>query len=68
MAPTITFGDRLAAKGIEIWARFVLVPDLTDAPENVHNVARIIERWARSAASRCCPSTRWVPTSGTPWD
>ena len=45
LAPTITFGDRLAAKGIEIWARFVLVPDLTDAPENVHNVARIIERW-----------------------
>jgi len=44
LAPTITFGDRLAAKGIEIWARFVLVPDLTDAPENVHNVARIIER------------------------
>ena len=26
LAPTITFGDRLAAKGIEIWARFVLVP------------------------------------------
>ena len=45
LAPTITFGDRLAAKGIEIWARFVLVPDLTDDPENVHNVARIIERW-----------------------
>ena len=45
LAPTITFGDRLAAKGIEIWARFVLVPDLTDGPENVHNVARIIERW-----------------------
>ena len=45
LAPTITFGDRLAAKGIEIWARFVLVPDLTDDPENVHKVARIIERW-----------------------
>ena len=45
LAPTITFGDRLAAKGIEIWARFVLVPDLTDDPENVHHVARIIERW-----------------------
>ena len=45
LAPTITFGDRLAAKGIEIWARFVLVPNLTDDPENVHHVARIIERW-----------------------
>lgn len=45
LAPTITFGDRLAAKGIEIWARFVLVPGLTDDPSNVDNVARIIERW-----------------------
>lgn len=45
LAPTITFGDRLAAKGIEIWARFVLVPGLTYDPSNVDNVARIIERW-----------------------
>lgn len=45
LAPTIAFGDRLAAKGIEIWARFVLVPGLTDDPANVENVARIIERW-----------------------
>ena len=27
LAPTIAFGDRLAARGIEIWVRFVLVPD-----------------------------------------
>ena len=51
LAPTITFGDRLAARGIEIWIRFVLVPDLTDDPENVENVARIVERW-RSTVSR----------------
>ncbi|WP_194948181.1 pyruvate formate-lyase-activating protein [Actinomyces trachealis] len=51
LAPTIAFGDRLAAKGIEIWARFVLVPGLTDAPENVEQVARIIERW-RSSVTR----------------
>ena len=51
LAPTIAFGDRLAAKGIEIWARFVLVPGLTDDPANVENVARIIERW-RPVVSR----------------
>lgn len=50
LAPTIAFGDRLAAKGIEIWARFVLVPGLTDDPENAENVARIIERWGSSVS------------------
>jgi len=45
LAPTIEFGDRLAAKGIAVWARFVLVPGLTSDPENVEKVARIIERW-----------------------
>nr|WP_300336454.1 pyruvate formate-lyase-activating protein [Actinomyces sp.] len=45
LAPTIAFGDRLAARGIEIWARFVLVPGLTDDPGNIEKVAQIIERW-----------------------
>ncbi|RJF44693.1 pyruvate formate lyase-activating protein [Actinomyces sp. 2119] len=51
LAPTITFGDRLAAAGTEVWVRFVLVPGLTDEPRNVENVARIVERW-RSVVSR----------------
>ncbi len=51
LAPTIAFGDRLAARGIEMWVRFVLVPDLTDDPANVENVARIVERWG-SAVTR----------------
>lgn len=51
LAPTIAFGDRLAARGIEIWARFVLVPGLTSDPANVEKVARIIERWG-SAVTR----------------
>ncbi|TQL64559.1 pyruvate formate lyase activating enzyme [Rarobacter faecitabidus] len=45
LAPTIAFGDRLAERGIEVWARFVLVPGLTDDVENVEAVADIIERW-----------------------
>ena len=51
LAPTIAFGDRLAARGVEMWVRFVLVPDLTDDPANVEDVARIVERW-RSAVTR----------------
>ncbi|PFG35530.1 pyruvate formate lyase activating enzyme [Flavimobilis soli] len=39
LQPTLDFGRRLAEKGIEVWLRFVLVPGLTDAPENVEKVA-----------------------------
>lgn len=45
LTPTIEFGDRLAEKGIEVWARFVLVPGLTDDYENVEKVADIVQRW-----------------------
>ena len=39
LAPTLDFGRRLAESGTEIWIRFVLVPGLTDDPENVAKVA-----------------------------
>ena len=39
LEPTLEFGRRLAARGTEIWVRFVLVPGLTDAPENVEAIA-----------------------------
>ncbi|QZN84350.1 pyruvate formate-lyase-activating protein [Cellulomonas sp. C5510] len=39
LQPTLDFGRRVAASGTEIWIRFVLVPGLTDAPENVDAVA-----------------------------
>ena len=42
LAPTLDFGRRLAAHGIEIWIRFVLVPGLTDAVENVEAVAEYV--------------------------
>jgi pyruvate formate lyase activating enzyme len=45
LAPTITFGDRLAARGNPVWVRFVLVPGLTDAVANVDAVAEIVSRW-----------------------
>ena len=39
LQPTLDFGRRLADKGVEVWLRFVLVPGLTDDPENVEKVA-----------------------------
>ncbi|MFY9262623.1 MAG: pyruvate formate lyase-activating protein [Actinomycetaceae bacterium] len=48
LAPTLEFGDRLTKLGKRIWIRFVLVPGLTDAPENVEAVADIVEKWASS--------------------
>ena len=45
LQPTLDFGDRLAALGTPVWVRFVLVPGLTDDPENVAQVADIVARW-----------------------
>jgi pyruvate formate lyase activating enzyme len=39
LEPTLEFGRRLAARGNTTWVRFVLVPDLTDAVDNVDAVA-----------------------------
>jgi pyruvate formate lyase activating enzyme len=40
MAPTLEFARRLAARKRPIWARFVLVPGLTDDPEMVGSIAK----------------------------
>lgn len=40
LQPTLDFSRRLAARGTEMWIRFVLVPGLTDDVENVDAVAR----------------------------
>ena len=39
LAPTLKFAQRLAAAYRPMWIRFVLVPGLTDAEENVRGVA-----------------------------
>ena len=39
LEPTLKFAKRLADANIPIWLRFVLVPGLTDAPENIDAVA-----------------------------
>jgi len=37
--PTLEFGRRLAARKRPIWLRYVLVPDLTDDPEDIKKTA-----------------------------
>jgi pyruvate formate lyase activating enzyme len=42
LAPTLRFAERLNAIGKPVWVRFVLVPGLTDAPDNIEKVARFV--------------------------
>lgn len=39
LEPTLRFARRLSQRGDRMWIRYVLVPGLTDAPENVEAVA-----------------------------
>ena len=43
LAPTLDFGRRLAERGTPIWIRYVLVPDLTDAVDNIDAVADYVQ-------------------------
>ncbi len=43
LAPTLAFGRRLAERGNVMWVRFVLVPGLTDAVDNVAAVADYVQ-------------------------
>ncbi len=43
LQPTIDFARRLSDAGKKMWVRFVMVPGLTDAPDNVAAVAEIIK-------------------------
>ena len=56
LAPTITFGDRLAEAKVPVWVRFVLVPGLTDDPENIAKVAQIARRWPNLERLEILPS------------
>lgn len=42
LAPTLEFARRLDARGNKFWVRFVLVPGLTDAEENVWGLANFV--------------------------
>ena len=42
LAPTLRFAERLAAMNKVVWVRYVLVPGLSDAPDNIGKVARFV--------------------------
>jgi pyruvate formate lyase activating enzyme len=42
LEPTLRFAERLAAIGKPVWIRYVLVPGLSDAPDNIGKVARFV--------------------------
>lgn len=42
LQPTLDFATRLSTLGKKMWVRFVLVPDLTDAEENVEAIAAFV--------------------------
>lgn len=42
LEPTLRFAERLSTMGKPVWVRFVLVPGLTDAPDNIEAVARFV--------------------------
>jgi pyruvate formate lyase activating enzyme len=42
LAPTLAFAERLQKMGKPVWVRFVMVPGLTDQPENVEKIARFV--------------------------
>ena len=42
LAPTLRFVQRRNAIGKPVWVRYVLVPGLTDAPDNIEKVARLV--------------------------
>lgn len=46
LQPTIDFGHRLSEAGVEIWARFVLVPGLTDDIDNIEATAEIMKEFS----------------------
>jgi len=42
LQPTLDFANRLSSMGKTMWIRFVLVPGLTDDPENVDQIASFV--------------------------
>ncbi|OJV80363.1 MAG: pyruvate formate-lyase 1-activating enzyme [Cellulomonas sp. 73-92] len=55
LQPTLDFGRRLSDHGVAMWIRYVLVPDLTDAWDNVEVVADYVATLATVARVEVLP-------------
>ncbi len=61
LAPTLAFGRRLADRGTPMWIRYVLVPDLTDAVDNVAAVADYVAELAARGAGGAVERVEVLP-------
>ena len=64
VGPVLDFARRLADRRKKIWVRFVLVPGLSDDPENVAKIARFAADLESYNESTFCPSTKWGDSNG----
>ena len=64
IGPTLEFARRLAARKKPVWLRFVLVPALTDDPQDSRPRRASPPAWATWREWTSCPSTRWASSSG----
>lgn len=61
LEPTLAFGRRLALRGNRMWVRFVLVPGLTDAVDNVAAVAEYVARLQVRGPGHCVERVEVLP-------
>ena len=64
VGPVLDFARRLAGRKKTIWLRFVLVPGLSDDPENVARLRSLRLIWETCNESMSCPSIRWDDSNG----
>ena len=64
-APSHEFARRLGRLERPVWIRYVLVPWLTDDPEDIAKTAELPPASASSNGSMCCRFTRWAARNGS---
>ncbi len=70
LQPTLDFARRLSDRGRTMWVRFVLVPGLTDAPDNIAAVADVVAGLQTVERVEVLPfhqlgRTKWAATGET---
>ena len=55
LSPTLAFAERLDALGIDVWIRFVLVPGLNDAEDNIDGLAGFVSSLGNVAKVEILP-------------
>jgi len=64
VGPVLEFARRLAARKRPMWLRFVLVPGLTDDPNDIAQIASFTASLGNVERVDVLPSIRWVASNG----